>query len=159
MVYSLKEEGYEAIAPMLSPIWRGAFSEKYGFASNWSERHTAYVSGLGTFGLSDGLITSRGKAMRTGSVIVNAVIAPTLRQYVTHNEYCLFLTEGTCGKCIERCPIGAITEKGHDKVLCQKYLNMTKQYVSRHYSFDGYGCGLCQTGVPCESGIPKKMGK
>lgn len=159
IVYSLKEGGYEALAPLLSPIWSRAFSEKYGFASNWSERHTAYVSGLGTFGLSDGLITSRGKAMRTGSVIVNAVVAPTLRHYETHNEYCLFLTEGTCGKCIERCPIGAITEKGHDKVLCQKYLNMTKQYVSRHYSFDGYGCGLCQTGVPCESGIPKKMGK
>ena len=43
-------------------------SEKYGMASCWSERHAAFVSGLGTFGLCDGLITPVGKAMRCGSV-------------------------------------------------------------------------------------------
>lgn len=30
------------------------------FGSNWSERHAAYVCGLGTFGLSKGLITDKG---------------------------------------------------------------------------------------------------
>ena len=152
----LEENGYDAVGPMISPIWVGARSEKYGFASTWSERHAAYTAGLGTFGLSDGLITPKGKAMRTGSVIVNAVIPPTPREYENHNQYCLFLMEGTCGKCIERCPIGAITEKGHNKVTCQKYVNMTRQYVPRHYGFDGYGCGFCQTGVPCESVNPRK---
>jgi hypothetical protein len=29
--------------------------------------------------------------------------------------------------------------------------------VRRNYGFDGYACGLCQTGVPCEAGIPKKI--
>ena len=37
-------------------------------ASTWSERHVAYVSGLGTFGLSGGLITAKGQAVRLGSV-------------------------------------------------------------------------------------------
>ncbi|MFC1803563.1 epoxyqueuosine reductase [Thermoproteota archaeon] len=156
VVTILSEQGYDAVAPMISSLWKGAVSEKYGFASTWSERHAAYAAGLGTFGLSDALITTRGMAMRSGSVIVDAVIEPSPRIYENHYEYCLFLAEGTCGKCIERCPIGAITEKGHDKVLCQKYVNMTRKYVPRHYGFDGYGCGLCQTGVPCESGIPKK---
>ena len=94
--------------------------------------------------------------MRSGSVIVDAFIEPTPRTYENHNEYCLFLNNGTCGKCIERCPIGAITEKGHNKIVCQKYVNMTRQFVPRYYGFKGYGCGFCQTGVPCESGIPKK---
>jgi epoxyqueuosine reductase QueG len=66
--------------------------------------------------------------------------------------------KGTCGKCIERCPIGAITEKGHDKNLCAKYaIGMTKKYNQRHYKLDIYGCGFCQTSIPCESEIPKEL--
>lgn len=34
------------------------------YTSNWSERHAAYVCGLGTFGLSKGLITEKGTAGR-----------------------------------------------------------------------------------------------
>jgi epoxyqueuosine reductase QueG len=157
LVNKLKEHGYDAVAPMISPLWKSASSKKYGFASTWSERHAAYAAGLGTFGLSDGLITPRGKAMRTGSVIVDSYIKPTPRKYENHYDYCLFLSEGTCGQCIERCPIGAITENGHNKIICRNYVNMTRQFVPRFYEFEGYGCGFCQTGVPCESGIPKKI--
>ncbi len=157
VVEKLKEAGYDAVAPMISPLWKGATSERYSFASTWSERHAAYAAGLGSFGLSDGLITPKGKAMRTGSIIVDAVIEPSPRPYENHNEYCLYIMDGTCGVCMKRCPIGAITEKGHDKELCKKYVDMTRKYVPRHYGFDGYGCGFCQTAVPCESKIPKKV--
>jgi epoxyqueuosine reductase len=156
LVEKLKEACYNAVGPMISPLWKGAKSEKYGYASTWSERHAAYAAGLGTFGLSDALITEKGKAMRTGSIIVNAVIEPSPRTNEHHNESCLFIMDGTCGKCMERCPVGAITEKGHDKLLCNKYVSMTRQYVPKHYGFDGYGCGFCQTGVPCESMNPRK---
>ncbi|HEX9914777.1 MAG TPA: epoxyqueuosine reductase [Candidatus Bathyarchaeia archaeon] len=159
VVDRLREQGVKAVAPMLSPLWRGETSPKYGYASTWSERHAAYAAGLGTFGLSDGLITPIGKAMRAGSVVAELYIEPSPRPYTDHHAYCLFYSEGTCGKCMERCPIGAITPEGHDKNLCSRYVNMTHQYVPRHYGFDGYGCGLCQTGVPCESGIPKSMKK
>ncbi|MBN1906976.1 MAG: hypothetical protein JW927_17995 [Deltaproteobacteria bacterium] len=27
------------------------------------------------------------------------------------------------------------------------------------YNFEGYGCGLCQVGVPCESMIPVKSAR
>lgn len=157
VVRKLYEINIEAVAPLLSPLYKSAMSEKYAFASRWSERHTAYASGLGTFGLSDGLITIKGKAMRTGSVIANVYLEPTLRPYEDHNAYCLFHQKGTCGECIERCPIGAISEKGHDKYICSSYVNMTRKYVPKHYGFDGYGCGFCQTGVRCESGIPKEL--
>ena len=159
VVEVLKQAGIEAVAPMLSPLWERKISERYGYASTWSERHAAYAAGLGTFGLSDGLITLLGKAMRSGSVVAHMKVTPSERPYTDHNAYCLFYAKGTCGECIERCPIGAITEGGHDKMLCSKYLAMTRQYVSRHFGFEGYGCGLCQTGVPCESGIPKELEK
>lgn len=156
MVDWLNEKGIEAVAPMLSPIWKSETSRKYLYASSWSERHAAYAAGLGTFGLSDGLITPVGKAMRTGSVVANLQIKPTERPYDNHNAYCLFHLKGTCGKCMERCPIGAITKEGHNKLICRRYVNMTRKYVPRHYGFKGYGCGFCQTSVPCESGIPEE---
>lgn len=142
---------------MNSSLWRTEKSEKYAFASTWSERHAAYAAGLGTFGISDGLITPLGKAMRTGSVIANIYLEPDEMPYEDHNAYCLFYMKGTCLKCVERCPIGAISKEGHDKYTCQKYISMTREYVPRHYGFDGYGCGFCQTGIPCESGIPPEL--
>ena len=159
VVDRLREQGVKAVAPMLSPLWRMETSPKYGYASTWSERHAAYAAGLGTFGLSDGLITPVGKAMRAGSVVADLRIEPSPRPYTDHHAYCLFYSEGTCGKCMERCPIGAITPEGHNKNLCSKYESMTHRYVPRHFGIDGYGCGFCQTGVPCESGIPKSMKK
>jgi epoxyqueuosine reductase QueG len=158
VVAILQDSGFEAVAPMLSPLFERKTSERYGFASTWSERHAAHASGLGTFGLCDGLITPKGKAMRCGSVVAHIKISPTNRPYQDHQAYCLFFTQGICGKCIQRCPAKAITETGHDKVRCRKYIrSVTANYVKSHYGFDGYGCGLCQTGVPCESKIPTKQ--
>jgi epoxyqueuosine reductase QueG len=157
VVSALLEAGYKAVASALSPLWEGRESAKYLYASTWSERHAAYTAGLGTFGLCDGLITPKGKAMRCGSVIAKIDIPPSSRPYKDHHAYCLHYAKGTCGKCIERCPAGAISKAGHNKVKCREYVNMTREYVKTHYNFDGYGCGLCQTGVPCESGIPKDI--
>ena len=151
LVKELQEQGYEAVAPILSALSGVRTSTKYGFASTWSERHTAYVSGLGTFGLCDGLITPVGKAMRCGSVIVRALVDPTVRKYESHHPYCQ-----TCGLCITRCPVGAIDETGHDKLLCRQYVNqVTAPYIKEQYQLDIYGCGLCQTGVPCADRVPE----
>jgi epoxyqueuosine reductase QueG len=157
IVEELQQAGHEAVAPMLAPAWEKKMSDQYVFASTWSERHAAYAAGLGTFGLCDGLITPRGKAMRTGSVVARINIAPTPRPYTEHREYYLFYSKGICGECIKRCPVGALTKDGHDKVKCLQHLKPpTEEYVKANYHFDGYGCGLCQVGVPCESRIPVK---
>ena len=157
VVKTLQDAGYDAVAPMLSPFFTLKTSQHYGFASTWSERHAAYASGLGTFGLCDGLITPKGKAMRCGSVIAHITIAPTKRPYHNHHAYCLFFSQGLCGMCIQRCPVGAITEAGHDKELCRNHLfSATADYVKSSFGFEGYGCGLCQTNVPCESKIPSE---
>lgn len=157
IVESLEDAGYKAVPPQLSPLWKGSISEKYGRASSWSERHAAYTAGLGTFGLCDGLITPVGKAMRTGAVVARIDIPPTPRPYEDHHAYCLLYMRGTCGMCIDRCPAGAISEGGHDKEKCSTYLDLTRAYVPENFGFKGYGCGLCQTGVPCESRIPPEL--
>ena len=154
VVATLEAAGIAAVAPFLLPGYGVQQSPRFGFASNWSERHAAPASGLGTFGLTDGLITPLGQAMRCGSVIAQLRIPPTPRPYADHHAYCLFYPGGTCGECIARCPVGAITTDGHDKVKCRAYLDMTKSYVPEHFGFQGYGCGFCQMGVPCESRVP-----
>jgi epoxyqueuosine reductase QueG len=155
LVDSLGGAGVQAVAPMLSPQWERRESPKHGYASTWSERHAAYACGLGTFGLSEGLITPLGKAIRVGSVVARIPIAPSPRAYDDHHAYCLFHAKGVCGKCIQRCPAGAITKAGHDKVRCKAYTREEAMpYAEAHYGFAGKGCGLCQTGIPCESRIP-----
>ena len=73
----LTEAGHAAVAPMLVPNWTIINSQRFSYASSWSERHAAHAAGLGTFGLCDGLITAKGKAMRVGSVVARASIEPT----------------------------------------------------------------------------------
>jgi epoxyqueuosine reductase len=146
--------GYPAVSPVETPRWGVRDSDAYVYASTWSERHAAYAAGLGTFGLCDGLITPKGKAMRAGSVVVQLALPPTPRPYTDHRAYCLYFSEGTCGECIDRCPAGALSPEGHDKVACKAHLDRSRAHVTEHYGFEGYGCGLCQVGVPCESGIP-----
>jgi len=156
---SLEQVGHAAIAPMLVSNWTIVNSKRFSYASSWSERHAAHAASLGTFGLCDGLITAKGKAMRVGSVVAKISIEPTPRPYSDHRAYCLFFANGTCGKCIDRCPVRAITEAGHDKEKCRQHLARSREYVKKTYKFEGYGCGLCQVGIPCEAGIPVKAAR
>ena len=156
VVESLTAKGIEAVAPTLANFWSRLDDEgPYAPCSNWSERHAAYASGLGTFGLSDGLITPKGKAMRTGSVVARIGIPPSPRPYDDHHAYCLHFSHGTCGKCIDRCPINAISDKGHDKKRCQKYTHVTmRRFVNDAYGINESVCGLCQVDIPCMRSIP-----
>ena len=110
-----------------------------------SERHAAYACGLGTFGLSRGIITQKGMAGRVASMIVDSTLETDERPYSGVYDYCV-----KCGACAKRCPAGAITvERGKNNALCSRYLDrMGERYAPR------YGCGKCQTGVPCEHKIP-----
>lgn len=159
IVAELEKMGHPSLAPMTLPNWTIVKSQRFSYASSWSERHAAHAAGLGTFGLCDGLITEKGKAMRTGSVVAQLSIEPTARPYNDHHAYCLYFTDGVCGKCIDRCPVRAISRSGHDKELCREHLHRSRIYVKETYGFEGYGCGLCQVGVPCETMIPVKSAR
>lgn len=148
----LVEAGYNSLIPYTdSRYWtqnmpkEDSVHPELSFTSNWSERHVAFVSGLGTFGLSKGIITEKGMAGRLSSIITELYLTPTKRKYSDILEYC-----SMCGSCIINCPPRAITmEDGKNHIRCSKYLNaITKKYKSRR------GCGKCQVNVPCESRIP-----
>ena len=151
----LTRKGCPAVAPERLNEFAYQQSAAYGIASNWSERHTAWVAGLGTFGLSDGLITSVGKAVRFGSVVTKLSLPPTPRSYTGHLEWCLWYAKGTCGACQKRCPVSAISEAGHDKPACFDYIRkVTAPYVQKHYGLGDTPCGLCQVKIPCEHRKP-----
>jgi epoxyqueuosine reductase len=153
---TLIKKGHPAVVPILSKSFKMQNSERYGFATSWSERHAAYAAGLGTFGLCDGLITAKGKAIRCGSIVAKIQVPATTRPYQDHHAYCLHYAKGICGMCMTRCPAGAVTKSGHNKLACAKQCNVTAEYADKQLGLKSYGCGFCQTGVPCESQIPVK---
>ncbi|MHB1315929.1 MAG: 4Fe-4S binding protein [Christensenellales bacterium] len=137
--------GYKVIVPLTDP----RFWSKSGpvYTSNWSERHVAFVCGLGTFGLSKGLITRAGIAGRFGSLITDMELPYDTRPYTDLYEYCT-----RCGSCAKRCPVYAISiNEGKLHPPCSAWVDETRGKYSPRY-----GCGKCQVAVPCESGIPHK---
>ncbi|MCL1836763.1 MAG: epoxyqueuosine reductase [Treponema sp.] len=147
----LEGAGFAAVAPAFDPRFLARnpdVSDKNRqefFNSNWSERHIAHACGLGTFGLSRGLLTAKGTAGRFSSVVTAAVFAPSERRYTKLDEYCT-----CCGACARNCPAGAISvEKGKSHPVCSAFLD---RVLDKHRPY--YGCGKCQVQVPCENGLP-----
>ena len=155
LVAALAAVDVPAVAPMLAPFWQRMSEGAYAPCSNWSERHAAHAAGLGTFGLCDGLITPVGKAVRVGSVVAKLNLTTTARPYGDHRAYCLYFSHGSCGRCIPRCPVGALSTDGHDKQKCMQYTEVGMNTVmKKRYGIDTYACGLCQADVPCMDHIP-----
>ena len=79
----LEKEGNRSIIPSLDArFWsKTKFDPEsqhpdVSFTSIWSERHIAFICGLGTFGLSRGLITRKGICGRFGSLITDLDLYP-----------------------------------------------------------------------------------
>ena len=147
---SLTEAGYKVVVPSIDKAFGFnvvTTEEGTKFTSNWSERHVAYACGLGTFGLSKGLITKKGICGRFGSLITDFDLPKDKRDYDDVYEYCTM-----CGACVPHCPAKAISlNDGKNSLLCSKFLDITREkYKPR------YGCGKCQVKVPCTSGVPKR---
>ena len=156
----LSKNGFPAVAPERLPGFAYQQSERFGIASNWSERHAAFIAGHGTFGLSDGLITRFGKAVRFGSVVVKADLSVSPRAYGDdHQAWCLWYAKGKCGACAHRCPADAITtEEGHLKPACFSYIReVTAPYATETYGTGATPCGLCQVKIPCEAKVPPAL--
>lgn len=135
----IADSGGKAFAPVLDQGFKWT-----GSSSNWSERHVAFITGLGTFGLHKSMITGKGCAGRFGSVITNLKLSPSEKKYGDIYEYCTM-----CMACIDRCPGNAIDQSGKNHQLCFDFLkSIREKYAPR------YGCGKCQTDVPCEERIP-----
>ena len=147
---ALVDAGYKAVTPYTEDRYIMQVSQEPApgtehvppYSTNWSERHVAYVSGLGTFGLSTNFISKIGCAGRLISIVTDWETEPDERDYEDYLGYC-----NHCGACVRRCPANAhIPDKAlKDHSKCRAYIaQVCKPYQPR------YGCGKCQSGIPCE---------
>jgi len=147
----LNERDFETVSPSIDERFRSNTDKDNMeihklYTSNWSERHIAYVCGLGTFGLSKGIITEKGMAGRLTSIITELPVLPDKKEKKYYNEDCTM-----CGACIKNCPVNAISFKqGKNQEACSKFIELTLSENKPRY-----GCGKCQIDVPCESRNPR----
>lgn len=167
-----RRQGYAAEAPRLTDAYDAFRLPAVTFASTWSEMHIAYAAGLGRFGLNGSLITPLGSHVRLGSLVVNAPLTLTPVSRGSYRAECRESEGKACGRCISRCPVGAISPEGLDKEKCyamrqavrSRHLESYAREMELHQApivkngsrISGYslGCALCQCGVPCEAEDP-----
>lgn len=116
--------------------------------SDWSHRSSAYIAGIGTFGINNMLITESGCCGRLGSVITDWELPADSRPT---EEFCLYKTNGTCGKCLKKCVNNAFSVV-NGKVIFDKYKcneQIYQKIVPQWPIGPGDTCGKCMCGVPC----------
>lgn len=128
----------------------GAF-DHVKFIHNWSQRHVAYICGLGNFGINNMLITKNGCAGRYGSFVIDE---ETEYDEIVNEEYCLYKRNKSCGACVKNCPIGALNYEYTDKVKCSNRLDyMAEKYFEGISIYSSCGKCICE---PCASKNPSE---
>lgn len=117
--------------------------------SRWSQRHVAYLAGHGTFGKNNMLISDVGAVGRYFSVITTLNVAV---DKPVAGERCLWKKNGSCGACMKRCEVGALTPEGFDRFKC-----LQQCLINMHRYPGADVCGKCTVELPCSYEIPKSM--
>lgn len=114
-----------------------------------SDRAVAERAGIGWSGKNCAIITPEyGSFVYLGEMITNIPFEPD----TPIENMC-----GTCNKCIEACPTGALVQSGQiNAKICISYLTQTKDFLPDEYrSVIGnrlYGCDTCQIVCPYNKG-------
>jgi epoxyqueuosine reductase QueG len=143
---ALKGKGYDAKAA----DWH---FDRERLLSDWSQRHVAFIAGLGTFGINNMLITGEGCCGRYGSIVTTLAVEPDVRP---SEEYCLYKKNGSCGACVEHCVYGALKPHAFDRNLC--YLVCIENSILHREIGTAEACGKCLTDVPCSFANPAGKG-
>ena len=114
--------------------------------SLWSHRHVAYLAGQGTFGINNMLISDEGCVGRCFSLVSTLTVTPDAP---VPGERCLYKRNGSCGACIQKCPVGALTAAGFDRYVCMEHLAGNKAKGAA-----ASVCGKCLVGLPCSYSNP-----
>lgn len=115
-----------------------------------SDRAVAERAGIGWSGKNCAIITPEfGSYVYLGEMITNIAFGPD--QPLEDN--C-----GTCNKCVEVCPTGALVQGGQlDSNKCIAFLTQTKGFLAEEYRTKIgnrlYGCDTCQTVCPENKGV------
>jgi len=117
--------------------------------SVWSNRHVAYVAGLGTFGMNNMLITENGCCGRLGNVVTSLELEADKR---TGKENCLYKYDGSCTACIDNCVNDSLNLDEFDRFKCYEMLLANGEKYE--YLGDASVCGKCLVGLPCSTENP-----
>lgn len=110
--------------------------------SAWSHKSIGVICGLGQLGHHHMLITESGCAGRLGSIVLGTGTKLPPRRNAD-GSFCAF--DRGCRVCIQRCPVGALTESGLDRSRC--YARCLEN-DARFPQWTADVCGRCATG-PC----------
>jgi epoxyqueuosine reductase QueG len=135
----LNNEGYRACAIAATHNF-----DAISLMSAWSHRHVAYIAGLGTFGLNRMLITDKGCAGRIGSIVTELELTPDKR---IKGDYCLYLHNGSCSACLDKCPCSALKKDNFNRQQC--YERLLENEARLHLEGHADVCGKCCCGLPC----------
>ena len=140
LVQALKEKDIEAAWELPTYDF-----DKEKLVARWSHRSVAALAGLGSFGLNRLLITDSGCTGRYGSLLLKAKLPSSVSEA---KERCLYFYDASCLKCVQRCPVNALTEKGEfDRAACYKYLLEVDAFFNDLPLSEV--CGKCSVGMPC----------
>jgi epoxyqueuosine reductase len=108
-------------------------------ASYFSQRHAAYLAGMGTFGDNAAIITKRyGPRIRFASVITSAEMpspGPMKGSLCIH-----------CKKCARACPVEAVSSKAYPQGNTKKQLCVERAAVLAEKGISP--CGICIQACP-----------
>jgi len=127
--------------------------DKEKLISNWSHRHIAFITGIGTFGYNNMLITKNGCCGRLGSIITSYEF-DEYNKIEKVKEKCLYKLNGSCGVCRKRCVTNAFKNNEYNRFKCYEQCLKNAEY----HKDIGYTdvCGKCMTGLPCSTSEPKE---
>ncbi|GKU27504.1 (Fe-S)-binding protein [Clostridium folliculivorans] len=120
--------------------------------SDWSHRHVAYISGLGTFGLNNMLITEKGCCGRVGSFVTDLELEPS---NIKEGENCLYKRNNVCKKCVARCVNAALKVESFNRHKCYEMCLSNAEVHSEIELSDV--CGKCLVNLPCSTTNPVKL--
>jgi epoxyqueuosine reductase len=117
--------------------------------ARWSHKHLAYLANLGRFGTHHMLITPSGCAGRLGSLVTEADLGD--HPLIDTDQACLLKAGKKCGKCIEACPVRALSENGFERRRCWNRLNDNRKILGYFADLpeSTHVCGKCVAIVPC----------
>ena len=123
--------------------------DEVNLMARWSHKHLGHLAGLGRFGTHRMLITPAGCTGRLGSLVTEAELedAPLIET----QEACLLKAGKKCGKCIEVCPVNALSEKDFDRQGCWKRLKENRSTLEGFFELpeSTHVCGKCAALMPC----------
>jgi epoxyqueuosine reductase len=107
----------------------------------FSHRHAAYLAGLGSFGVSNMILTRKyGPRVRFGAIFTNAELPG---DPISREQLCV-----SCMRCVKVCPVNALEKKDYPEGLTDKYLcaERNEQLAKRFVSPCGFCIKVCPVG-------------